>query len=154
MHPHRQPASPSGQIITKERPLPPLIQLPLRRQRQWTRWNHQPSLQGLMGLRIQNFPSRDSKCVGFPSNGPPRITQSATHSISCSALTRGDPNILDANRASLSNAVAASAPLNRGVLPMICPNCSHTALTRKVSNPVTFSINGGQATRPNVCKII
>src|SRR5436190_21698731 len=154
VHADRQTARPGRNVVTEQGPLPSFIKLPFTRECQRASGDDHTALQHGLNSWIQNLPSRDSNCVGFPSDAPPRMIQSATHSTSSSAVTRGGPNIFAANRASLSNAVGASVPLNFGPRPMIFPNRSQTSRTLSVSNPVTLSTNGGLVTCPNACKIM
>ena len=84
----RDAARACRQIVASQSALPPLVELPVRCQRQRMRRNHHAFTQPLAPAH-QNFPSLVSKCVGLLSVAPPSPIQSATHSIICSIVTLG-----------------------------------------------------------------
>jgi hypothetical protein len=87
-----QPADPRVGVVADQRPLPPLVQLAVGRERQRHRRDRQPAAEGGVNVcrrrhepasrtRVQNAPSRASKWVGLPRSVPPAMTQRATHEI-------------------------------------------------------------------------
>src|SRR5581483_8964564 len=102
-----------GQVVAGESALAALIEFAFRGQGQRMRGNYKPRKQSFAYVH-QNCPSRVAKWVGFSSVGPPFITQSATQSTTCIAVTLGQPRSSWALPASLSNAVSLSSRVKTG----------------------------------------
>src|SRR5581483_2207165 len=142
--PDGEPARAGGEVVARERALAPLVQLPLRGQRERVGRDDDPlPEQGALGGVHQNFPSRVSKWLGLFSVRPPVRTQWATQEIIGSTGTAGGPKTARARDASLRSAVSASRPVSAGFLPRSSPKRRASSRTLSVSAPVTLKIRGG-----------
>ena len=143
----RDAARARGQIIARERALPPLVQLALGVERQRMRGNHHAVAavsRASVPCGHQNLPSRVSKCVGLSCVAPPMPIQSATH---LDHLLHRHRRIAEQPMAARGVAqqrrVGFRALEESARCRSVRRSCCAIQRTDTVSGPVTFSTTGG-----------